>query len=105
MLLTYLITQVELYFPHLSHYIYVISGSSFDFIDLILFSRKTGIDRYSRGNDKPPTEAGAWNTAKFVSFGRCIHLLTKDRKQLSIVFNEDRVIMVDVFAVVVLIEL
>ena len=57
-------------------------------IDLILFSRKTGIDRYSLGNDKPPTEAGAWNTAKFVSFGRSIHLLTKDRKRLSIVLTK-----------------
>ena len=70
----------------------VISGSSFD---SILFSRKTVIYRYSRGNDKPPTEACAWNTARFVSFGRRIYLLTKDLKCLSIVFNEDSAILVN----------
>ena len=70
----------------------VISGSSFD---SILFSRKTGIYRYSRGNDKPPTEAGAWNTAKFVSFGRRIHLLTNDLKCLSIAFNKDNEVLVN----------
>ena len=70
---------------------------SFNFIDLIPFSNTTGIDRYSLGNDKPPTEASAWNTAKFVSFGRRIHLLTKDQKRLSFVFNDASVILVNTF--------
>ena len=66
----------------------VISGSLFDFISLILFSHNTGIDKYKTGNYMSPNEAGLWNTARFVSFGIRIHLLTKYRKRLELLLTK-----------------